>query len=262
MDGTLLMISELAKKNGLHVRIPDTDKEQREIVRQLMTVSKPCLLSEAYYSAEKKFIESNKTNQIVIGIDEINERLTDNIYICMEDITNIKADAIVNAANEFLLGCFIPGHHCIDNAIHLSAGLGLRNECDAIMKNTDSAQMVGQAKVTEGHNLKAKHVVHTVGPNLNGPKLMDYNKAKKDLENCYRSCLDAVADYEDINNIVFCSISTGVYGFPIEQASKIAMETIENYLKSHHHHLSKVVIDVFSQEDYDVYKNNAIYGSY
>lgn len=257
MEGKKLMIQTLAQINGYDLSIPDVVTKQEDMVRQLMTVSKPCVLSEAYYLAEKEFIRNEKANKVILDVADIEDQLTPNIYICRNDITQIRGDVIVNAANEFLLGCFIPGHRCIDNAIHMSAGLGLRNACHDQMKQSEPEDMVGEAKITKGFNLPSDYVVHTVGPNLNSDNPPTFEEAKKALAKCYRSCLKLVNGYEDISNIVFCSISTGIYGFPIQEASKIALDTIETYLATQEHHLTKVIIDVFSKEDYDVYKESA-----
>ncbi len=222
-----------------------------------MTISKPATLSDQYYMYEKDYLELIKNKALLIDVGMVKEQLTPSIFLHKGDITHIKADAIVNAANEKLLGCFIPGHHCIDNAIHLSAGLGLRNACNRLMTAQGKDEEVGMAKVTDGFNLPSKYVVHTVGPNLNAMGLYRFDEAKQLLKNAYVSCLEAVKPYEDIKNIVFCSISTGVYGFPIEEASLIALETIEKYLNTNDHHLEKVVIDVFSKEDYDAYEKTS-----
>ena len=145
----------------------------------------------------------------------------------------------------------------MDNAIHLAAGLKLRNACDQLMTAQGQDEMPGNAKVTEGFNLPARYVIHTVGPNMYSGAYRSVTEAEQDLKNCYIACLEAVKDYDDIQNIAFCSISTGVYGFPIERASAIAIETIEGYLQTHEHNLRKVVIDVFSKEDLHVYRETA-----
>jgi len=258
MTGVDFMISELARVNGIKTESSSTNDEKIQILKVLMTISKPATLSDQYYMYEKDYLELTKNKALLIDVGMIQEQLTPSIFLHKGDITHIKADAIVNAANEKLLGCFVPGHHCIDNAIHLSAGLGLRNACNRLMTAQGKDEEVGMAKVTNGFNLPSKYVVHTVGPNLNAMGSRRFDEAKKLLKDAYVSCLEAVKPYEDIKSIVFCSISTGVYGFPIEEASFIAMETIETYLEKNEHHLEKVVIDVFSKEDFDAYKKTSI----
>ena len=250
------MIRELCKLNGFVPRIPLDESEQKALLKILMIRSSPGKLSDQYYEYESVFIRESINNRESINVESINDRLTDNIDIYKGDITTIKADAIVNAANEKLLGCFIPGHKCIDNAIHLSAGLGLRNECYEIMRYQGTDESVGQAKITGAYNLPSNYVVHTVGPNLNEALSVPFDILNEQLRSCYISILKAVERHKEIKTLVFCSISTGVYGFPIEVASKIAMDTIEQYLAEHEHCLEKVVINVFSKEDYDVYKKN------
>lgn len=251
------MIKELMKLNNLNFVIPENENDQENTLKTLMTISRSGKLSDEYYHLEKEYLIIKKNKKQLTHVDDISEELIEGIYIFKGDITTIQADAIVNAANEKLLGCFIPGHHCIDNAIHLSAGLGLRNECNDIMIKQGHDEEVGQAKVTKGYNLPSKYVIHTVGPNVNGLKVFEMDKVKTLLKQCYMSILNEIATYEDISNVVFCSISTGVYGVPISIASEVALTTIIEYLENNKHYLNKVIINVFSEEDYHVYKNKA-----
>lgn len=250
------MINELLLVNNMQAQLPKEDDALDKLLQYLMTVSRPSRLTEIYYKNEALYINSkNKTN--TISIDEIEDQLIGDIYIYKGDITRIKADAIVNAANEKLLGCFLPGHHCIDNAIHLAAGLKLRNACNDLMTQQGSDEEAGGVKVTLGYNLPSKYVFHTVGPNLNVLGLNKMQEVKDTLKSCYTSIIETAHTYDDIGNIVICSISTGVYGVPIETASKIALETILSKVESKNLSLKKIVINVFSQEDYDAYKLQA-----
>ena len=140
------------------------------------------------------------------------------------DITLIKADAIVNACNNKLLGCFVPGHHCIDNAIHSFAGLEVRRDLMKVMEEQGRDEPNGRCKVTKAYNLPSKYILHTVGPVYSGSK-----QDNIDLESCYLSCL-ATADKMNLKSVVFCSLSTGIFGFPIEKASEIAIRTVKKYL--------------------------------
>ncbi len=251
------MIEELIAVNNLKMSVPKTVPEQEELLDALRTISVPSELSEVYYKAESLYLQGKTRSKDIISITDIEERLTENIYIYKGDITTIQADAIVNAANEKMLGCFIPGHRCIDNAIHMAAGLHLRNDCHTLMVRQGQDEPVGQAKVTKGYHLPSSYVVHTVGPNRHTVGRGGEDEIREGLRQCYLAILESVASYEDIRTLVFCSISTGVYGVPIEMASKIAIETIGQYLQHARHHLEKVVINVFSEEDYNVYKLKA-----
>ena len=171
------------------------------------------------------------------------------------DITAIRADAIVNAANSEMLGCWAPGHLCIDNAIHTYAGVELRLECARIMREQGTPEPTGRAKITPGYNLPATHVIHTVGPIAAGhPSDQD----RELLASSYRSCLD-IAAARGLHSIVFCCISTGVFGFPQQEAAEIAVSTARTWLERHdaeaNQTVSTVVFDVFGQEDDCIYRH-------
>jgi len=248
------MINELLKVNHFKAEIPKDQSEKEKILNYLRTITLSEDLSETYYELEKDYLNSKPKD--IIYVEDIKDKLIDGIYIYKGDITRIKADAIVNAANEKMLGCFIPGHACIDNAIHMSAGMKLRHACYEIMKEQGYDEPVGHAKITEAYELPSSYVIHTVGPNMNGSETMTLEKAKEALKKCYISILDQAAENR-IKNLVFCSISTGVYGLPIKVGAKVALETISKYLKNNKETFEKIIIDVFSEEDYEIYKNQA-----
>ena len=165
------------------------------------------------------------------------------------DITTLSVDAIVNAANSQMLGCWVPGHHCIDNAIHTFAGVQLRAECARIMEAQGHEEPTGSAKITPAYNLPSKHVAHTVGPIANGHPT---NLHREQLASCYRSCLDMAAE-NDLHSIAFCCISTGVFGFPQEEAAEIAVSTARRWLSANETDMT-VVFNVFSREDEAIYR--------
>lgn len=173
-----------------------------------------------------------------------------NISLWRGDITTLRADAIVNAANSALLGCWQPNHLCIDNAIQTFAGIQMREECAQIMERQGHPEGTGLCKVTKGYNLPAAHVLHTVGPIANG-KPTDAHRAQ--LASCYRSCLDAGAGL-GCRTLAFCSISTGVFGFPIDQAAPIAVATVRTWLSRHPDKNLHVIFNVFSEDDEDAYR--------
>ena len=169
------------------------------------------------------------------------------------DITTLATDAIVNAANSGMTGCWAPLHYCIDNAIHTFAGIQLRYECARIMIKQGHEEPTGQAKVTPAYNLPAKHVIHTVGPIANGA-LND--KLREQLASSYRSCLDASVEAGD-TSVAFCCISTGVFGFPAEDAARIAVKTVQDWLddrESTGKEIPVIVFNVFLDSDEDIYK--------
>ena len=160
----------------------------------------------------------------------------------------LQVDAIVNAANNQMEGCFIPGHHCIDNAIHTYAGVQLRNECHDFMLKQHHLEPTGTAKITKAYNLPSRYILHTVGPIVND------RVTKKDeqlLASCYESCLKLAEDYH-LKSIAFCCISTGVFHFPNDLVAKIAVETVQNYLK--HSSIEHVIFNVFKDDDEHLYK--------
>jgi O-acetyl-ADP-ribose deacetylase (regulator of RNase III) len=174
----------------------------------------------------------------------------DLLVLWQGDITSLAADAIVNAANPKLLGCFVPHHRCIDNAIHSAAGIQLRLECHQIMQRQGFDEPVGQARLTRGYNLPARYVIHTVGPIVHG------NVRAEDehlLASCYAACLEMAVQHRDIRVLAFCCISTGEFRFPKVQAAQIAVRTVCRWLQASRHHLHRLVFNVFTQEDHDVY---------
>ncbi|MGN0946216.1 MAG: protein-ADP-ribose hydrolase [Megasphaera sp.] len=169
-------------------------------------------------------------------------------HLWQGDITTLAVDAIVNAANDQLLGCFRPLHSCIDNQIHTMAGVALRERCFALMQEQGHAEAAGQAKITPAYNLPCRYVLHTVGPIVRGP-LTD--KACAQLASCYRSCLDLAAD-KGCHSLAFCCISTGVFGFPKKEAAHVAVTTVSQWLAQHEP--IEVIFNVFTEEDYRIYK--------
>ena len=162
------------------------------------------------------------------------------------DITRLKLDAIVNAANSQALGCWAPLHNCIDNCIHSAAGIQLRKECADKMQGRLLA--TGDAFITQGYNLPARHVIHTVGPII--PDGVPTKEQEEQLAQCYRSCLD-LAEQNGLESIAFCCISTGVFHFPNELAARIAIETVKSYPR---HALKTIVFNVFLDKDRDIYQ--------
>ncbi len=163
------------------------------------------------------------------------------------DITTLAVDAVVNAANSQMLGCWVPGHMCIDNAIHTFAGIQLRMACDRMMQGAQ--EPTGTARITPAYNLPSTHVIHTVGPVAAGHPTEEH---RRQLASCYTSCLDLARD-NGLRTIAICGISTGVFGYPRPQAAETAVETVRGWLDTHDAGL-RVVFNVFSQEDERIYR--------
>lgn len=214
--------------------------------RALLNITMPVNLSNEFYDKQDKVLKDILSRKEIIDV----KSFPNGVSLYKGDITLLKADAIVNACNSQMLGCFVPGHHCIDNAIHSFAGLEVRRDMLEIMKKQGHKEENGQVKVSNGYNLPAKYIFHTVGPIYSG-----IHRDEIDLASCYYSCLRK-ADEMGLEAIVFCSLSTGIFGFPIEKASKIAIKCVNSYLKEENKNIKKVIFDVFSDSDYEVYKNN------
>ena len=215
-------------------------------LRGLMNITMPYDLSDEYYQKQNNILKELLSKKEIIDVSSFK----DGISLYKGDITLIKADAIVNACNNKMLGCFVPGHHCIDNAIHSFAGLQVRRDMMDIMNKQGHDEANGDCKVTNAYNLPSKYIFHTVGPIYSGIK-----QDEIDLANCYLSCLRKT-DEMGLESIVFCSLATGIYGFPIEKASSIAINTVKEYLEKENKNIKKVIFDLFSQNDYLIYKKN------
>ncbi|MFI1050826.1 protein-ADP-ribose hydrolase [Streptomyces griseoruber] len=177
-------------------------------------------------------------------------RAADRTVLWQGDITTLGADAVVNAANSALLGCFAPMHPCIDNALHAAAGPRLRADCHTIMSLQGHPEPTGTAKITRGYHLPARHVLHTVGPIVDGPVLPEHEEA---LAASYRACLDLAADVGDIRSLAFCGISTGVFGYPKVPAARTALSTVAEWLDLHPGLLDRVIFNVYADDDRAAY---------
>lgn len=177
-------------------------------------------------------------------------RAADRTVLWQGDLTTLAADAVVNAANSALLGCFRPMHPCIDNALHAAAGPRLRDDCHAVMSLQGHPEPTGTAKITRGYHLPARYVLHTVGPIVDSPVLPQHQQA---LAASYRACLDLAADVGGIRNLAFCGISTGVFGYPKTPAARIALDTVAEWLDLHPGRLDRVIFNVYADDDRAAY---------
>jgi O-acetyl-ADP-ribose deacetylase (regulator of RNase III) len=235
------------KYNHEHYYSLDNDVDT---LRKLMNITLPINLSTEYYKNQDLILSKILREKGIVNIENL-EKISPKIILYYGDITLLKVDTIVNACNEKLLGCFVPLHSCIDNAIHSAAGLQVRRDLLDIMNNQGHDEPNGQCKVTKGYNLPSKYIFHTVGPKVYNDVTL---QNKKDLESCYLSCLKK-ANEMNLNSIAFCSISTGIYGYPQELAADIAIKTVYDYLKENPNtSINKVIFDVFSRKAHQIYE--------
>ena len=204
--------------------------------------------SEAFLQIQDAYLRQEAAQKGVTDLNTLRP-VEEGIYLWRGDITTLRCDAIVNAANSGLLGCFYPCHGCIDNAIHTYAGVQLRLACAALMERQGHEEETGKAKITPAFNLPCRYVLHTVGPIVHG-KLTQ--KEEEQLASCYRSCLDH-AEQHAVKSIAFCCISTGEFHFPPRRAAEIAVETVRAYRAQTHSHL-EVIYNVFQERDYNIYR--------
>ena len=223
-------------------KLPDLSDEV--VFRALQNITMPYDLSEEFYKRQDNVLQSILSEKTVADVSLFQNGIT----LYKGDITLLKADAIVNACNSKMLGCFVPGHHCIDNAIHSFAGLQVRRDMMKIMEEQGYDEPNGRCKVTSGYNLPSEYIFHTVGPIYKG-NIQD----EIDLANCYFSCLKK-ADEMHLNSIAFCCLSTGVFGYPNDKAALIAVDRCKKYLAEENKYIKKVVFNVFSDKDYEIYK--------
>lgn len=236
------MLTYLIEEKNENIPIPTDFNSKKNLLRALMNIRPPNPISGEFLEIQDQFLK----NQNKVAKTNFKK----GINLWQGDITTLKVDAIVNAANSALLGCFIPLHNCIDNIIHSKAGIQLRLKCNNIMKKQISKEEVGKAKITDAYNLPSKYIIHTVGPAIaQGKSVRD--KDMKLLESCYNSCLE-IADSYNLKSIAFCCISTGVFNFPQQLASKIAIETVLNSDTN----INSIIFDVFSDRDYEIYSKN------
>lgn len=229
--------------------VPNDADGQKDLLRALMNVRLPAEVSEEYLAVERDYLQQEIAEAGVVSVDAL-DPIKGNLYLWQGDITRLACDAIVNAANSQMLGCFRPLHNCIDNCIHSRAGLSLRNACHALMQRQGHEEPTGSAKLTSAYNLPSRYVIHTVGPIVEGRLTRQHCEL---LASCYRSCL-TLAEENRCESIAFCCISTGVFGFPQREAAEIAVRTVEAW-KAERGNPIKVIFNVFKDEDWTIYRH-------
>ena len=243
----LYLIRALLRERREDLSVPQEEQAQKRLLRALFNVRPPIPADEEFLRVQDAYLKEETRRKGVTDLADL-APIRPDIYLWQGDIATLKCDAIVNAANSALLGCFCPNHGCIDNAIHTFAGVQLRLACAELMAKQGHDEPTGQAKLTPAFDLPCRYVIHTVGPIVGG------RLTERDCEllrSCYRSCL-ALADEKRLESIAFCCISTGEFHFPNERAAEIAIRTVGEY-KAETESKIKVIFDVWKNEDHEIY---------
>ena len=243
------LIDYLIKEDSRYseLEIPKSMEEKRDLFRALRNIREPKPVSEEFLRLQDEELLAQLQEK---GIVELSKE--PRIQIWQGDIARLKVDAIVNAANSQMLGCFYPLHKCIDNAIHSAAGVQLREECHQTMLQQGHDEPTGQAKITKAYNLPCCYVIHTVGPII--PTGIPTQMQKEQLASCYRSIMQ-LADENHLESIAFCCISTGEFRFPNQLAAEIAVQTVKDYFNEHPKtSIKQVVFNVFKDVDKLIYE--------
>lgn len=242
------LIQELLEERPELGPMPEGDKNQDQFLRGLMNTRPAQEISQEFLQVQDDYLEKLYQDRQTVQLADLKEVQPD-LYLYQGDITLLAVDAIVNAANSDLLGCFIPNHNCIDNIIHSYAGIQLRLACHELMEAQGHKEPVGKAKITPAYNLPAQYVIHTVGPYIPGDRV---SRMQADLlASSYQESL-SLADEKGLSEIAFCCISTGEFRFPNDLAGEIAVQTVKDY-KAKTQSPIQVIFNVFKDEDYEIY---------
>lgn len=230
------------------LEIPGNKQQQKLLLRAMFNVRNPKEISQQFLEVQDTYLQEEIKTMGITDYKDLTP-ITNDIYLWQGDITTLKCDAIVNAANSKMLGCFAPNHKCIDNAIHTYAGVQLRLLCHQMMHQQGYDEPTGKAKITPAFNLPSRYILHTVGP------IIYHDVTKTDellLASCYENCL-SLAMENNLHSIAFCCISTGEFRFPNVHAAKIAIQTVESFKKKYNYEM-KVIFNVFKDRDFDIYR--------
>lgn len=244
------LLAEQPDARGWAAHFEKDAASQRRLLRGLMNIRPPMPLDAGFLARQDALLLAEREEKGVVDGAALPATAADpRLCLWQGDITRLRVDAIVNAANNALLGCFYPCHGCIDNAIHSAAGLQLREECSRLMKAQGRPEPNGRAKLTKGYNLPARYVLHTVGPVV-GERVTAQDR--EELAACYHSCLALVAG-QGLASVAFCCISTGEFHFPNREAAGIAVRTVAEFLKQNTS-IQRVIFNVFKDIDAEIYR--------
>ncbi len=245
--------------------IPDSIEGKKRVLRSLMNIRMPGKMDAAVLKVQDEYLRSRAEEKGIVTLSDIPtvkeafgsaKRFADKLSLWQGDITRLAVDAIVNAANSQMLGCFIPMHTCIDNTIHTFAGVQLREECNRQMEQLraeygrDYEQPTAVPMLTDAYNLPAKKVIHIVGP------IVQYDLTEKletDLSDCYKNTLDMCLE-NGLKSVAFCCISTGVFRFPNKRAAEIAVAAVDRWLAEHSGGMERIIFNIFKDEDRKYYE--------
>ena len=246
----LFLIQSLLKERPEYrdLSIPSESDSQRQLLRGLMNIRAPQRTDAEFLKTQDAYLQGETAAKGITDIAGLTP-IQPGLYLWQGDITTLKCDAIVNAANSGMTGCYIPNHRCIDNAIHTYAGVELRLACSELMEQQGHPEPTGQAKITPAFNLPCRYVLHTVGPIIDGRVTKE---DKELLASCYRSCLELAAE-NGLESVAFCCISTGEFHFPNDLAAEIAVRTVKEFLKKQTC-VKKVIFNVFKDMDKKIYE--------
>ena len=242
------LLDEMPEYKEQAAQFPQEPTAQRRLLRSLMNVRPPRRTDWAFLKIQDAYLQGETAAKGITDVADLTP-IQPGLYLWQGDITTLKCDAIVNAANSGMTGCYIPNHRCIDNAIHTFAGVELRLACEELMEQQGYPEPTGQAKITPAFNLPCRYVLHTVGPIISGRVT---KKDKELLASCYRSCLELAAE-NGLESAAFCCISTGEFHFPNELAAEIAVRTVKEFLKKQTS-VKKVIFNVFKDLDKAIYE--------
>lgn len=246
----LFLIQSLLKERPEYrdLSIPSESDSQRQLLRGLMNIRAPQRTDAEFLKTQDAYLQGETAAKGITDIAGLTP-IQPGLYLWQGDITTLKCDAIVNAANSGMTGCYIPNHRCIDNAIHTYASVELRLACAELMEQQGHPEPTGQAKITPAFNLPCRYVLHTVGPIIDGRVTKE---DKELLASCYRSCLELAAE-NGLESVAFCCISTGEFHFPNDLAAEIAVRTVKEFLKKQTS-VKKVIFNVFKDLDKAIYE--------
>ena len=230
------------------ISISADTEEQKQLLRALMNVRAPKPIGTEFLRIQDEYLQYEIAAKGITDVAELTP-VQQGIYLWQGDITTLKCDAVVNAANSGMTGCYIPNHRCIDNAIHIFAGMQLRLLCDNLMEQQVYPEPAGSAKITPAFNLSSRYVLHTVGPVISG-KVKKHEREL--LASCYRSCLELAAENK-LESVAFCCISTGEFHFPNELAAEIAVQSVKEFFRLQTG-VKKVIFNVFKDLDKNIYQ--------
>ena len=246
----IYLIKELLAEQPRYrdLAVPRRAEEQKQLLRALMNVRGPREIGKDFLAVQDEYLQAELARKGVTDAADLTP-VSEGICLWKGDITTLRCDAIVNAANSGMTGCYVPCHGCIDNCIHTYAGIQLRQACAAIMREQGREEETGRAKITSGYNLPCNYVLHTVGPIIAGRPTM---RDEELLASCYRSCLELAERYS-VKSVAFCCISTGEFHFPNDRAAEIAVRTVKEYRTENQSDI-QVIFNVFKDVDEQIYR--------